>query len=612
MTRPLGSLWSPLFASCLAAALAAWAACSDPSLRPLGAACEDASDCASGLCYESVCIDPETVTTGGEPTATPFEGSLSEVGAGGALTVSLPSKPGALVTMTVSASPAGAVAIEPSSFSFAADAAPSPQTVNVVGVDDDLATGHREVTLTFVAKSLDPGWNGKTTSTKLLVLDNDLAQALPLYDTFDAERDLGLWGDYLAHAQRVVVDGGFRATADTGPMPSSWAGLRSKQPWTHIAADIVVDSASPADTGHVRTPLELRFRQPRAPGEPDTRAGEFLAQILFERWSGSQGQLIANALVWSCRDAACSQQFPVPQVPGGGAFPQYSPVAVGATLHAAISYDPSKETLTFSLGDASAVLEMAGIPEFVSAEPLDAGFDALAFDNPASGRSVIQATFDNVELGDGTTTRQEPFDGGLVNDLWNQAERRVATSGGALSASLVGGANYDEVQNLVRVPPTTPGRQRAIAAIQTLDRLSVADTHTASAAISGVIMRAQNLADDVPVDVDVSVGQHDDGVYLYVDGGTDAESLRTLVPSAPGVAHQLYLGWDADGALTVIVDQSAFRFPLASLGLGALADDAPSAPSSALGVSMFNGHDVRREVAAHWDEVRAGVPALVP
>jgi len=125
----------------------------------------------SQICVDSKCQEPTPAEILLDLGSSPV---VSENGTKVVVKVSLATKPEADVNITITSSDEGEVAVDLASMTFTPDNWNVPQSVDLIGVDDDIIDGSVEATITFAAVSEDAEYNIQ--STKVITNeDNDKA-----------------------------------------------------------------------------------------------------------------------------------------------------------------------------------------------------------------------------------------------------------------------------------------------------------------------------------------------------------------------------------------------------------------------------------------------------
>ncbi len=114
---------------------------------------------------------------------------LYEGGNGDTLSVALSTAPTSDVTITVTASTLGDVAISPATLTFTPQNWQDPQIVALAAIDDDLVETTEEIGIVLAGSSADPAYDGRTITVASFVYDNDVAVLPPLTPTVLAAHD---------------------------------------------------------------------------------------------------------------------------------------------------------------------------------------------------------------------------------------------------------------------------------------------------------------------------------------------------------------------------------------------------------------------------------------
>jgi hypothetical protein len=180
------------------------------------------------------------VTQDGVQLAGQLNTHVDETGASTSFEVKLPSAPSEPATVTVVSSDEGEGMVDPAELVFDATNWNVPQTVTVVGQDDDEADGEQVFTITMAVSSADSLFDGTGWSLSTKNLDDDVLQLsktacttteAAINNTCSVSLSLSAWNDHFAEVSVVVATGnegeGTLSSTQFVFGASDWETLRS-------------------------------------------------------------------------------------------------------------------------------------------------------------------------------------------------------------------------------------------------------------------------------------------------------------------------------------------------------------------------------------------------
>ncbi len=485
-----------------------------------------------------------------DPTACPDVGLRFEqvdewytTESGGAMHVRLHMDTPPAVAVTVELESGPEVRVEPSTVTFQKGSAVTGP-IALRGLDDDVATGHRELGL---GARVTSRFARGAASVAFTHADNDLPSTATLVDDFAGTRRPGLWREDAVHrVDSAVVSGALTIAVDAegsafdavGTTFGADADLTSL---SMFGGDLAIDAIE-STRGRHSAFYRLVFQDPASQGL--TRAATIGVEAQL---SVVGGAIEAACRVFSCIDAECLGQYTLPPlapVEGGAAGPLAT--ELGALRRVALSVDRDARVIRCELDGAAWEADWSTASAFDPAwlARAELGASALPGADGLGGRTV--ARFDDVQV-DGT--RHDDFETGLGTGRWLDPTRLAdERQGEGLVLAVEGDGPY--FASTARLADTVTAT--GVLATLALDVIEAPSTPldalpaTAVARVGGRIGRGTHslgAAADAGGDVYAEVGLYGERVVGWVRAPIGS-FVVDLGASDPGVDEALFVAWD--------------------------------------------------------------------